>query len=105
MHKLKLRLHYYMVLLNFSLPFSLLAGVISLAFTENKLIGFINAFSLSLLTGSFILALYFYEQRYQNQYFFYHNLGLSKTDLIVSASATNTAIVILLFCLKVYLYA
>jgi hypothetical protein len=58
-----------------------------------------------LLTGSFILALYFYEQRYQNQYYFYHNLGISKMGLIVGSYLFNVALVILLFFLKLYLYA
>ncbi|MFD2246106.1 hypothetical protein [Pontibacter ruber] len=105
MQKLKLHLHYYKGLQSFGLPFSLLAGVVSMAFSEHKLIGFINAFSLNLLTGSFILALYFFEQRYSGQYFFYHNLGLSKLSLVIGAYLINVAIALLLFCLKLYLYA
>ncbi|RAU83785.1 hypothetical protein [Pontibacter arcticus] len=87
------------------LPFTLLVSILSLAFAEHRIIGFINAFSISLLTGSFILALYFYEQRYQNQYYFYHNQGISKMGLIVGAYLFNVALVFVLFILKLYLYA
>jgi hypothetical protein len=96
---------YYRVLMSFSLPFSLLASIVSLGFSANKLVGFINSFSLSILTGGFVLALFFYEQRYQNQYYFYHNLGISKAGLIVGAYLCNIAIAVLLFLLKLYLYA
>ncbi|WP_162427621.1 hypothetical protein [Pontibacter pudoricolor] len=91
--------------MSFSLPFSLLAGIVSMGFSADKLIGFINSFSLSILTGSFLLALFFYEQRYQNQYYFYHNLGISKTGLIAGSYLCNVAIAVLLFILKLYLYA
>jgi len=96
---------YYRSLASFSLPFALLSGIVSLAFTKNMLIGFINAFSVSLLTGSFLLALFFYEQRYPNQYYFYYNLGISKVGLIVGSYLINVALVIILFILKLYLYA
>ena len=69
------------------------------------LIGFINSLSLSILTGAFLLALFFYEQRYQNQYYFYHNLGINKIGLIVGSYLLNVAIAVLLFILKLYLYA
>ncbi|MBC5773998.1 hypothetical protein H8S95_07975 [Pontibacter sp. KCTC 32443] len=105
MHRYKPYLIYYRSLMSFALPFSLLSGIVSLAFSANKLIGFINAFSVSILTGSFLLALFFYEQRYQNQYYFYHNLGISKVGLIVGSCLLNITIVVLLFILKLYLYA
>lgn len=105
MRKLTLHFLYHKSLMSFNLPFSLFAGLISLTFTQNKLIGFINAFSLSLLTGSFILSVYFYEQRYKNQYYFYHNLGISKTSLIVGSYLYNVVLALLLFMVKIYLYA
>jgi len=105
MQKLRLHFLYYRNLMSFNLPFSLLIALSSLAFSQNKLIGFINGFSFSLLTGSFILSLYFYEQRYKNQYYFYHNMGISKIGLIVGHFMLNAALVVLLFFLKLYLYA
>lgn len=105
MHKLKLRLHYYKVIQNFNLPFSLFVSLSGLMFSQHVLPRMINAFSLSLLTGGFILSVYLFEQRQKEQYFFYHNMGLSKINLIVSAFLFNLAIVILLFFVKVYLYA
>ncbi|MCX2738588.1 hypothetical protein [Pontibacter anaerobius] len=105
MQKLKLYFLYHKSLMSFSIPFSLLIGVVSMAFSEEMAIGFINSFSLSLLTGSFILSLYFYEQRYQHQYYFYHNLGISKAGLILGSYLFNLALALLLFTLKVYLYA
>jgi hypothetical protein len=105
MHRYKPYLIYYRSLMSFSLPFSLLSSIISLAFSTNKIIGFINAFSVSLLTGSFLLALFFYEQRYQNQYYFYYNLGISKSSLIVCSYLLNVAVVFLLFILNLFLYA
>ncbi|MEJ8800897.1 hypothetical protein [Pontibacter sp. H249] len=105
MHKLKLRLHYYKVLQSFNLPFSLLASSTGFIFQEHVAARIINAFSLSLLTGGFLIALYLFEDRYSGQYFFYHNLGLSKINLIVSSFLFNVGLVILLWFVKVYLYA
>lgn len=105
MQKLKLYLHYHRSLLAFNLPFSLLVSVVGFAVAARGLIGLINGFSLSLLTGSFILSLYFYEQRYKDQYYFYHNKGLGKVALIVGSYLFNVVLAILLFILKLYLYA
>ena len=105
MHRYKPYLLYYRSLMSFMLPFSLLASIVSMGFSDNMLIGFINSLSLSILTGAFLLALFFYEQRYQNQYYFYHNLGISKIGLIVGSYLLNVAIAVLLFILKLYLYA
>ncbi|GHA70437.1 hypothetical protein [Pontibacter akesuensis] len=60
MQKLRLRLHYYKVLQTFNLPFSLLAALTGLAFQQHVAIRMINAFSLSLLTGGFLIALYLF---------------------------------------------
>ena len=105
MHKLKLRLHYYRVLQNFNLPFSLFVSLTGLMFSQHVLPRMINAFSLSLLTGGFILSVYLFEQLYSGQYYFYHNFGLSKVDLITSAFLFNLSIAVLLWFVKLYLYA
>ncbi len=105
MHQLKLYLLFHKNLLRFNLPFSLVVGVMGGAIADNSLVGVINSFSLSLLTGSFILSVYFYEQRYQDQYYFYHNAGISKVALLAGSYLLNVAVVILLFFLKLYVYA
>ena len=105
MLKLKLLLHYYKSLLRFNLPFSLLASLTGFMFPNQVLPGMLNGFSLSLLTGGFILALYLFEQRYSNQYYFYYNKSLSKIYLITAAYSMNVLLVLLLFVLKLYLYA
>ncbi|NEM99523.1 hypothetical protein [Pontibacter burrus] len=105
MQKLKLYLHYHRRLLAFNLPFSLLVSVVSMAISAKGMIGLINGFSLSLLTGSFVLSVYFYGQRYGQQYYFYHNMGISKQELIVSAFLLNAMLAVLLFCFKLCLYA
>lgn len=105
MRKLRLYLHYHRQLLAFNLPFSLLVGVVSLAISAGGIVGLINGFSLSLLTGSFALSVYFYSQRYSQQYYFYHNMGISKQELIIGAYLLNVMLAVLLFLLKLYLYA
>ncbi|WP_299825503.1 hypothetical protein [uncultured Pontibacter sp.] len=105
MHQLQLRLHYYKVLQSFNLPFSLFVSLFGLMFSQHVLPRMINAFSLSLLTGGFIISVYMFGQLYNNQYYFYHNMGISKTSIIASAFLFNLAVVILLWFLKLYLYA
>lgn len=43
----------------------------------------IRAFMWSFLTGGFIIAMFYYESRHKNEYYFYHNLGLTKSRLII----------------------
>ncbi|HEY4650402.1 MAG TPA: hypothetical protein VIG72_03265 [Pontibacter sp.] len=105
MRQAQLYLHYHRSLLAFNLPFSLLVSLMSLAIAEQAIPGLINGFSLSLLTGSFILSVYFYEQRHSGQYYFYHNVGISRVKLIVVSYLCNVVLAALLFVLKVYLHA
>lgn len=46
-------------------------------------LAFIRAFMRSFLTGGFIIAIFFYGSRHRNEYYFYHNLGLTKARLII----------------------
>lgn len=103
MTKLKLLFLYYRSIHSFNLPFSLLIGVFTLAVSQDKVAGMINGFSLCLITGGFALALYLYEQRYSQQYYFYHNQGLSRLQLAVGSLSVNLLLVFLLFLLKIYL--
>lgn len=104
MRKIRPYFLYHRTLLSFNLPFSLAASLTGFFFSQHVLIRIINTFSLCLLTAGFLLALYLFEQRYSGQYYFYHNLGLSKTSLILGSLLMNLAVVILLFFLKLYLY-
>ncbi|WP_439881423.1 hypothetical protein ACSX1A_20115 [Pontibacter sp. MBLB2868] len=104
MSKLRLYFLYHRTLMSFNLPFSLAASLTGFFFSQHVLIRVINNFSLCLMTGGFLLSLYFFEQRYSGQYYFYHNFGLSKIRLIIGSLLMNLAVVILLFFLKLYLY-
>lgn len=58
---------------------------------------------LSFLTGGMLLAIYLYEKKYREKYFFYFNQGHSKLKLIVLAQILNVLVSIVLFTLeKVY---
>ncbi|PRY16293.1 hypothetical protein CLV24_101138 [Pontibacter ummariensis] len=104
MVKLRLTWHYYKSTQRFNLPISLIAGLTGIIFNPHFVVGAIDAFSLCLLTGGFLLALYLYEQRHAGQYYFYYNRGLSKVSLMVASYGLNVVLVILLFLLKLFLY-
>lgn len=44
-----------------------------------------RAFMRSFLTGGFIIAVFYYESRHRNEYYFFHNLGLSRPALIITS--------------------
>lgn len=43
----------------------------------------IRAFMWSFLTGGFIIAVFYYESRHRNEYYFFFNLGMTKSGLII----------------------
>lgn len=96
----RLLLHYYKALLRFNLPLSIFIGVIGMLIRGNNLIGFVSSFNLSLLTGGFLLSLYFFEQRYKQQYYFYYNRGLSRFTLIAYAIGFNLILAVLLYIIS-----
>ncbi|MCC9137264.1 hypothetical protein ACFSKU_04640 [Pontibacter silvestris] len=86
--------------MRFNLPLSLFIGVIGMLIRKSYLTGFVSSFNLSLLTGGFILSLYFYEQRYKQQYYFYHNRGFSRFVLITCSAAINLLVAVLLYAIS-----
>jgi|SRR5690554_4631001 len=75
-----------------NIPFSLLMGV--LAGRE-----FLTGFGISLSTGGMLLAVYFYETNYKENYYFYFNKGLSKPKLWAACSLLNILIMLVLLAL------
>lgn len=43
----------------------------------------LRSFVRSFLSGGFLIAVFFFESRHKNEYYFYHNLGLTKSRLII----------------------
>jgi hypothetical protein len=85
---MKILLHYYTSLHAFNIPFSLLMGCFG-SLADHKMEGFFLSFLISLFSGGFGLALYFYGRRYSNTYYFYYNKGYSKMKLIGLSYAIN----------------
>lgn len=78
---MKLLLHYHKSLSSFNIPFSLFAGGFGYAMNGNTFSGYMTGFLLSLLSGGFLLSVFFYELRYASRYYFYYNKGYSKIQL------------------------
>lgn len=87
---MKILLHYYKSLNSFNIPFSLLLGCFGMI-GGDRLDGFLLIFAISLLTGGFGLALFFYGLKYEHCYYFYYNKGFSKMKLIGLAYGINVA--------------
>lgn len=89
----KLLYHYYKDTHQVNIPFSLLMGVSGAFLGKSFWPAFVSTFSLSLLTGGLLLSLYFYQLQYKEQYYFYHNRGLSKIHLILACLIVDAGIV------------
>ena len=90
---------YYKQISSFNIPFSLLV-----AFLANINGGrFDTFFFLPLLTVGYLLALYLFEVRYAQQYFFYYNLGFVKTKLVAFVFGVNAGIALIYFLIIQYL--
>jgi len=85
---MKMLFHYYKAIHSFNIPFSLLAGLFGLM-GHDKMGGFLYGFILSLFTGGFLLAVFFFGLAYENRYYFYYNKGFSKLQLIGGAYLLN----------------
>ncbi len=94
--------NYYKDIHRFNLPFSILLGVLGVFIGEDKVNGFFSYFFLTLLTGGFVLSLFFYQLMYANQYYFYYNRGLSKLKLISISFGVNLFLFIIYKCLNTY---
>ncbi|NIG53007.1 hypothetical protein [Chitinophaga sp. Cy-1792] len=64
----------------------------------------LRAFVIAMLTGGFLLSLFLFERRRKNQYYFYHNKGYSKFQLIGFAYGINLLIGFLLLLLFIIFY-
>ena len=84
-------LNYYKDIQLMNLPLSLAAGI--LGSIEGV---FLKTFVVTFLTVGFLTAVYFFDQRKAEQYFFYYNKGFSKPRLVISTYLLNVLVVILL---------
>lgn len=84
---------YYKQISSFNIPFSLIVAF--LAYINGG--SFDIYFFLPLLTVGYLLALYLYEVRHAQQYFFYFNLGFEKIKLVGFAFGINAAIALIYF--------
>ena len=57
---------------------------------------FLKTFVITFLSVGFLTAVYFFDQRKAEQYFFYYNKGFSKAKLIISTYLLNVLMVILI---------
>lgn len=80
--------HYYASLHSFNIPFSILVSLFGLI-GPHKLENVSQNFFISLLTGGFLLSVFFYGLVYKNRYYFYYNKGYSKVKLISQAYLLN----------------
>jgi hypothetical protein len=86
MHKLKLFTVFYKSTLTLSILFSITVAVIG-----GKL-GFITVFGIAFMTGGWVLSLYYKEVTHKNEYVYYHNMGITKSTLIISCILVNIII-------------
>ncbi|HEY9260698.1 hypothetical protein [Chitinophaga sp.] len=96
---MKIICHYYTSLHAFNVPFSLLLGCFG-TLGSHKLDGFLLTFIISLLSGGFLLALFFYGLRYSNRYYFYYNKGFSKMKLIGLSYGMNVVVLMVYLLIK-----
>ncbi|MCH7402240.1 hypothetical protein ACFOUP_18460 [Belliella kenyensis] len=87
---------YYREINSFNLPFSILIGFLFLVLDEN----FLRGFMLSFISGGMFIALYLFEKRYKEKYYFYFNRGYSKLKLIAYTQVFNVLIFIIYFTLE-----
>ena len=94
--RIKACLHYCKDLL----PVNLLTSfLISLAGTAYGL-SFVKTFSVSLVTAGAFLSSYFYARQRGHRYYFFYNLGISRTELHVSAFLTDLLLATLMLLVK-----
>lgn len=59
-----------------------MVGILGMMIGPNHLQGFLKAFATSILSGGYLLGLFYFEVVHKNQYFFFYNKGYSKPELI-----------------------
>lgn len=97
---MKALFHYYKEIQFFNVPLSLIVAVFGMIGSENMLQGFMATFFLSLLTGGYLLSLYFYELSNKKRYYFYYNKGYSKLNLVLYCFLINLGFFVVVFLIK-----
>lgn len=98
--KMRAFFHFYKEIQYFNIPFSLVVAVFGMIGSEDMLQGFVFTFFLSLLSGGYLLSLYFYELRNKKRYYFYYNKGFSRLTLVLYCFLCNLGVFVLFFLLK-----
>jgi hypothetical protein len=81
-------LHYYITVNLINICFSLLVAIVAL-----------HWFPIMFATGGILVGVLAYHTFFKNQYYFYHNLGYTKSRLIVITFALNLMPALLLLTL------
>lgn len=93
-------LHYYRSIQGFNFLFSCIAGALGMIGGEDRPGAFFSAFLISFFTGGYLLALFFYELRSRQQYYFYYNRGFSRLRLILFSYLLGLPVIGLCLMLK-----
>jgi hypothetical protein len=98
---MKVLLYYLKQLLKFNLPFSFIIGSFAIALVpENWMKGFLTGALFSFFTGGFLLSVFFYHLRFENQYYYFYNKGFSILKLNLLAYLVCTPLLLLLLLFK-----
>ncbi|SEW49760.1 hypothetical protein [Chitinophaga arvensicola] len=98
---MKILFHYYKSLHSFNIPFSLLVSLFGLI-GPNKLENVMQNFFISLMTGGFLLSVFFYGLVFENRYYFYYNKGYSKMRLITWSYLLNLLPLLVYALIKIF---
>ena len=93
---IKACLHYSKDLLFLNFVFSIFVALTGWAAGLDP----VRTFCLFLVTGGMFLSSYFYGRQRGHQYYFFYNLGISRTVLYVSAFGVDVLLAALLMMLK-----
>lgn len=63
---------------------------------------FLNGLIISLPTGGFLLALFFYQISRKNEYYFFYNMGLSRIQLVIGSYIIHILVLIPLIIIYSY---
>src|SRR5258708_2329479 len=90
---------FYRSTLTLSLSFSAVFAVFGLLGPPALII---RAFAVSFMSGGTICSLLYRELTLKNEYYFYYNLNISKTTLILTFSMVNTLVGVILIVISMY---
>ena len=94
--KLSLLFNYHFDIQSINIPFSFLAALVGYATGLN----FLTSFIVSLVTGGYFLASYFYEKRRKHEYYFYYNKGFTRAGLIAYSWLLDGLVAFLIAIIK-----